>query len=222
MRIAQIDLERARARQAARRLRALELDIEGGDLAPALGGGDRHLVAHKPEIARGVLLRGERPARLRPAHHADHLDRSDALRCRTSGLILPSFRHETAIDDHEVAARKPRRREHPVAGSRHVAAQGRSAAIDQRLLSGQERGGEFDPAELVVCRIEARPARARGQIDRARRQALLERVDQRFLPGLALQLPGAEPNKGRERGQRKQRWQRPPGPPTPRRRSRHC
>jgi hypothetical protein len=35
---------------------------------------------------------------------------------------------------------------------------------------------------------------------------VLKRVDQRFLPGLALDLPGAERGEGYERRKRKQAW----------------
>src|SRR5262249_40008463 len=126
-----------------------------------------------------------------------------------------------AIDHDEPASWKPGGREHPIAGSGHIAAQCRAAGINERLGAGNERSGELHVAELVLRRIKSSPLLARRQIDRSRGKALLERRDQRFLPGLALELPGAEPDEGCERRKREHGGRRKAGSQAPHRRDGH-
>src|SRR5262249_57051306 len=85
-------------------------------------------------------------------------------------------------------------REYPMGGYRYTAAQGRAAGIDERFRTRHERGRDFHATKFVVCRRKARPALARRQIAGGRGKALFEGLDQRFLPGLALELPSAEPD----------------------------
>ena len=106
--------------------------------------------------------------------------------------ILPAFRYETAIDDDDAAAGEPQRRHHPIAGSRHVAAERRAIGVDQRLLVREELAAERDPPEFLVGRIEFVPALARWNIGRERGETRREHIDQPFFPGLALKLPEAE------------------------------
>src|SRR5262249_30703749 len=75
--------------------------------------------------------------------------------------ILPSLRHEAAIDDHDPAGGDLSWREHPVAGSGHIAAQGRAARINECFRTRHERGREFDATELIACRSKTRPALTR-------------------------------------------------------------
>src|SRR5262245_66492674 len=212
MLVAQAHPECARAREPTRRLRRFQLDEERRHIPPPLGRGDRDRIAHGPEIAPGVVRRRERAPRFRPTNCADELDAAIELAGGARGGVLAPLWHEAAIDDHQPARGKPRRREHPITWSGYIAAQGGAAGIDQRLGSRQERGREFHATELVIRGIEARPALASWQLDWGSGQALLEGVDQRLLPGLALKLPRPEPDKGHERGEREQRWDRKAGP----------
>src|SRR5262249_17261570 len=108
--------------------------------------------------------------------------------------IVPPRRPEAAIDDDDPAGWELGWREYPIAGSGHVAAQGRATGVNECFRAGHERGRELHATEFVVCSRKAPSALARRQIARGRGKALFEGLDQRFLPGLTLELPSAEAN----------------------------
>ena len=108
---------------------------------------------------------------------------------RAARRILAVERHEAAVDDDDAAAGKPRRREHPIAGPRHVGAEGGAGGIDQRLLPGQEFGREADARELLALLQQMRPAVARRQIGGRARKPRRHGRNQIFLPDLAVELP---------------------------------
>src|SRR5262249_29086031 len=83
--------------------------------------------------------------------------------------------------------------------------------VDERFRTRHERGRDFHATKFVVCRRKARPALARRQIARGRGKALFEGPDQRFLPGLALELPSAERDEDCGRHQREHGWHRQAG-----------
>ena len=130
------------------------------------------------------------------------------LHDRTEGwaaaIYLATLGDETTIDDNYSAGDEASRRQNPIAGSRHIAAQGRPTSVDKRLGSRKERGGEFNMTELMVSGIKPSPSFARREFGRWRRKTLLKCFDQRFLPGLALDLPRAEPDERYERRDREQ------------------
>ena len=138
---------------------------------------------------------------VRPAHHADNLDRARDLAGGPRGGVLARLGNEAAIDDHEAAVEKPRRREDPITGAGDVGAKGRGRRVNERLLAVIEGGGECDAAVFVARRIEARPGRRRRQRRGRRRQPLGHCGDQSLFPGLALDLPGAERNENGEHEQ---------------------
>src|SRR5262245_48897279 len=78
--------------------------------------------------------------------------------------ILPSLRHEAAIDDDDPAGCELGWREYPIAGSGHVAAQGRATGVNECFRARHERGRELHATEFVVCSRKAPPALARRQI----------------------------------------------------------
>src|SRR5262245_5470860 len=163
MLVAQVRRQRAGARQPAGWLRAFQFNVKGRDLAPALRSCNPSGVARKPDIAAGIILCREHTARFRPAHHADVIGATGGGGNSTRGGVLPSLRHKTAIDDDNPASRELRRRKRPIAGPRNVAAQCRTARIDERLGARYEGRGKFHVAELVLCRIELYPALARDR-----------------------------------------------------------
>src|SRR5499427_3561525 len=213
--VAQVDLERPGARQPALGLRALQFDEKRRDLAPTLGSSNRNWVAHKPKIATGIILRRKDASGFRPPHHADQVGVAGGRPGGPRRRILSSLRHEASIDDDDPAGRDLSWREYPIAGSGHIAAQGRAAGVDERFRTRHERCREFDATELIACRSETRPALTRRQIARGCGKALFEAFDERFLPGLALKLPATEPDESYDRHQRdhgrhgKARSQRP-------------
>jgi hypothetical protein len=164
--VTQVRLERAGARKPAARLRAFQFNVEGRDFSPPLGSCNRSWVAHEPKIATRIIFWRKDTARFRPAHHAEQLDAVGRDASLTRRRILLSLRDEAAIDDDKPAARELGRRERPVAGSENVAAQGRTARVNERLGARHEYGGEFHAAELVVCGIKLCPVLAGRQIDR--------------------------------------------------------
>src|SRR5262249_61804783 len=111
----------------ARWLRAFQFDEERRDLAPALGSRDRHRIAHEPNAAIGIILRREGAAGFRPANHANQVGTATGRPDGAHRRILPSLRDKAAIDDDEPAGRELGSCEYPIAGSGHVAAQGRAA-----------------------------------------------------------------------------------------------
>src|SRR5205823_8334996 len=124
----------------------------------------------------------------------------DSLRVRAEpafGRVGSFLRHEAAIDDDDVA-RAGRWRKDPIAGPGSTSAHGRPRRVNERVLAWRENRREFHSPELVIGRIEARPTLRSGQIDGGRGETLLQPLDQCFLPGLAVQLPGAEAHKHRE------------------------
>src|SRR5262249_35249476 len=94
-------------------------------------------------------------------------------------------------------------RKHPVADAGDVGAEGGAGGVDQRLIS-RDHSRERDAAELVAILVERSPLRGRRQRRGLGDKPLLERIDQPFLPGLALDLPDAEPQKRDERSGRDQ------------------
>ena len=202
--VRQRDHELAGLRQAARRRRRLLLDIKRRVGVPFLRRGDRRRIAQVPDIVLRLGLRREQARRLRPAHDADDVD--DALRraLRAGRGILAVGRHEAAVDDDDAAAGKPRRREHPVAGALHVGPEGGTGGVDQRLLPGEELGGECDAGVFVRGR-ELRPACRRRQRLRRAVEPRGHGRDQVFLPDLAVELPDAEADQDGDAGEREHR-----------------
>src|SRR5207248_7982343 len=154
MLVAQGRRERAGARQPAGRLWAFQFNVEGRDFAPALGSCNSSGVAREPEIMGGIILCREHTARFWPSHHADKIGRTGDGGNSTRGGVLPSLRHETTIDDHNPAGRELGRCKYPITGPRNIAAQGRTARVDERLGGRYKRGGKFHVPEFVLCRIE--------------------------------------------------------------------
>src|SRR5580693_5147871 len=111
---------------------------------------------------------------------------------RTRDRVLPAFGDETAIDHYDSAVGKPRRREDPIAGARHIGSKSRCRGKDQRLLRIVECDGECHAAVLSLLLIEARPRGGRRQRNRWRGELRVQRCDQAFFPGLALELPSPE------------------------------
>src|SRR5262249_46861483 len=110
---------------------------------------------------------------------------------------------------HGAAVGEPRRRKHPIARTADVRPEGGTAAGKyQRFFAWYESGIKFHTAEFVSRSREVRPAQARRQLGRSRRQPRVERFRQAVLPRLALELPGAEPNESRESRNREQNRQR--------------
>ena len=75
--------------------------------------------------------------------------------------------------------------------------------------------------ELIVSRIKLGPPLTRREIGRRSGKTLLKRLDQAFLPGLALNLPSTEPDEGYERHERERGWDRKAGAQAPGRRNLH-
>src|SRR5215467_4278099 len=161
MLVAQVDLERPGARQPAGGLRAFQFDEKRRNLAPTLGSSNRNWVAHKPKIATGIILRRKDASGFRPPHHADQVGLAGGRPGGPRRRILSSLRHEASIDDDDPAGRDLSWREYPIAGSGHIAAQGRAAdgtnaaenltrrnsslagvRLAQRSRAGRSPGGE--------------------------------------------------------------------------------
>src|SRR5262249_5226600 len=153
-------------------------------------------------------LRREDAAGFRPPQHTDEVGTARGRFGDARRQILSSLRHEATIDDDQPPRPELDWREYPIAGSGYIAAQGRAAGIDERLRTRHERGRDFHATQFVVCRSKARPALARRQIGWGGGKALFEGLDQRFLPGLALELPSAEPDEDYGRHQREHGWHR--------------
>ncbi len=147
-------------------------------------------------------------------HRADDVDQPRYLPSRASFRILPAFgneaANEAAIDHHDFAVG---RREHPIAGTGYVGAESRERSEDQGFLGIIERGAEGDAAVFVALPVELRSSGGSRQSDRRRRDPRIQRGDQSFLPGLALDLPDAQPDRDGEGQQR--RHQKPEPRPTP-------
>ena len=178
--VAQVRLERARARKRPWRLRTFQFDEEGSHVAPALGGCDRSGVAHEPKIALRFVLWREGGAGFRPAHHADQVDSADDLAGRARCRILTSLRHETTIDDDQSAGGKPGRRQIPNSRVRTRRCARPSPWRRLGLPRRAQTRRKFHMTELIVRRIKPRPAGARRQIGRRRGKTLLQGVDQRL------------------------------------------
>src|SRR6185436_14716411 len=76
-------------------------------------------------------------------------------------------------------------------------------------------------AEFIVGRIKLGPPLMRREIGRHSGKTLLKRLDQAFLPGLALNLPSTKPDEGYEGQKRERGWNRKAGARAPGRRNLH-
>src|SRR5262249_40603910 len=154
---------------------------------------DRNRITHEPDVLLRIVVRREPRARVGPAQRADDVERARNLPDRAGRDVPALERHETAIDRHRPVTGL-RRREHPIAGPADLWPQGRAAGVDERFLFVTERAGNTHVAKLPFAAAELRPIGSARQIDRGRREPAADRVDQIFLPDLALELPDAEPD----------------------------
>src|SRR5262249_13813971 len=120
--------------------------------------------------------------------------------------ILLVLRQEAAIDHDHCATGELGRREHPIADALDVGPHARASCIDQGFAPGRDRRRERDAPEFIALGTELRPALRRWQWHRLRAGALGKRVDQAFLPGLALKLPSAKPDQHDKHCKRKEAW----------------
>ena len=109
--------------------------------------------------------------------------------CRRIG----SARHEAAVDHDLLPVGQARRAEHEIARAFDVVADRRAAGVDQRVAVLEKLDAQAHAREFGILRRHPGPFGGRRQRDRRIAEPAVQRRDQRFLPGLALELPGAEP-----------------------------
>ena len=151
-----------------------------------------------------------RPWRRRPAHEARApRPRPPPGPARAAGRGLARIGHEAAVDPHDAAGRNLERR---------VDVPAEPGWAPARRDSAPCRGGSGPSA--VTCRYSMSPparqrARRVGERHGLGVDAGGDLGDQAFLPALALELPGAEPDQHGKAGERQQRRPDQPGPSQP-------
>ena len=205
--VGQPDLDLGRQRQRARRHRRFLVDIERRGGGPFLFRSDRLDVAQIPDIGLGIVGRRKHPARLRPSHDADDVDGAAHIAFPACRRILLVERNEAAIDQHDAAAGKLRRRKYPIARTFDVGTKRRAGGVDQRLLPIDEFSRKRHARKFIALLRLLRPTGARRQVGGRARNARRYRGDQIFFPDLAIELPDtkADQNRGERDGQNRRR-----------------
>ena len=175
------------------------LDVERRHLAPAVARRHRRRWSRTNQRSSLAIMRASRTSPALPASAARRRCRPAALAARSARAWHPAcgFGTKPRLTTTTPPSAKPRRREHEIARPLDVVAQGRAAGIDARLprRAGTRRARRTRRNSSSAGSRFAHCARG-GSATGGAASRCVERGDQRFLPGLAFELPDAERRSG--------------------------
>ena len=153
--VGQMCFELARLWPTAWRHRFLLVNIERCRGSPFFECRNGIRITQEPDIVLWVVGRGERSARFRPTHDADHIDDAAGITFRARGRVLVIGWYKASIDEDDAATREPGGGKHPVPRPFHIGAQGGTGSVHKRFFAIEEFSGKSDAAKF--CAILAQP-----------------------------------------------------------------